>query len=399
VGKNANCPSRIVVIGGGYVGLHTAILAAKRAGSALIVDINEDVVRRINSGDPHLIHVKDHYIIENIGLLGDRIRATTNYEEAAGADVYIVAVQTPLVGGRIDYGPLRKVAESLADVVVRGSLVVSETTIYPGGTRELLAEPLARASNLSLDEELYVAHSPERINPGSREWTPEKIPRVVGGVGSESLARAVEFYRDCLGLTVYPVEDIRVAEASKLLENTFRFINISFVNELKRSFDRRGIDIREVIRAASTKPFGFMPFYPGPYVGGPCLPKDSKMLEEYTGSPTVRLAHFINAEQPLYYAARLLRIIRKHNAKKILFLGVGYKPDAYSAYESPPLKVLEVLRELDPTLTILKYDEKISELSDFENPTEAIEWADFIVKWGHSHIKIEDKPYINLAEL
>ncbi len=393
------CPGRVVVVGGGYVGLHTAIMVARRLGEVLVVDIDPGVVERINSGGRLGIHVRDSYVLENLDLLGERVKATSDYGEARGADVYIVAVQTPERDGRIDYSPLESVARSLAKVVGRGALVVSETTIYPGGTLERLAQPLAGASGLELDADLFVAHAPERINPGSKRWPPERIPRVVGGVGPRSLEAAVGFYRDCLGLRVHPVEDIRVAEASKLLENSFRFLNIAYVNELKRVFDRAGIDFRRVVEAASTKPYGFMPFYPGPYIGGPCLPKDSRMMEEYSGSVLLRVARHVNEFQPLYYAALLLKRVRRLGARRILFLGVGYKPNAYTAVESPVLRVMENLGELDPGLELAVYDEYVEGYKDFDSVGEALEWADLVVRWGHEHVDVEGKPVVDLAKL
>ncbi len=378
------CPDAVAVIGGGYVGLHDAVLAARRGvGEVLVVDIDESVVERINSGDASRLHVRDHYILEHWDEVKDRIRATTSYSEARGVEAFIVAVQTPLRGGRVDYSPLKRVAEMLSRVVEPGILVSSETTIYPGGTLELLGTPLSRITGYRLDDEIMLAHVPERIDPGNRRWTPENIPRVVGAVGPRSMEAALRLYRDCLGLPVHPVGDIRVAEASKLLENAFRLLNISFVNELKRAFDRMGIDVREVVEAASTKPFGFMPFKPGPYAGGPCIPKDSRMLEEATGSLLLRVARHINEGQPLYYAALVLREARRRGASRLLFYGLGYKPNAYTAVESPVLKVIEALRELDPSLEVRSYDPAIPAVSDFNSESEALEWADLVVRWGY----------------
>jgi len=385
------CPSRLVVIGGGFVGLHAAVHAARKGIEVTIVDISDDIVRRINSGKKDALHVREPYVLENWDRVKERIHATTSYSEAGKAKAFIVAVQTPRRGDIIDYSPLLSVARSLAPYLRPGSLIASEVTIYPGGTMELLARPLSELTGYRLDEELLVAHVPERINAGSRKWTPENIPRVVGGVGPRSLEAAVRLYRDCLGAPVYPVKDIRVAEASKLLENSFRLLNISFLNELKRSFDKMGLDIREVVRAASTKPFGFMPFYPGPYAGGACLPKDAFMLETKTGSLLLRIARYINETQPLYYAALLLRKIRAYNAEKILFYGLGFKPNSPYPVESPVLRVIEELKQLDPSLEIKRYDPLIPALSDFSSEREAIDWADLVVRWGYKDRAINAK--------
>ena len=380
---NNVCPEGLVVIGGGFVGLHSAVHAAKKGIDVLVIDISEDVVRRINSGDKDSLHIREPYILNNWDSVKTRIHATTDYSEAKGSRYFIIAVQTPRRGEVVDYSPLLSVAKSLAPYLAQGSLIVSEVTIYPGGTMELLARPLSKATGFKLDEELLVAHVPERLNAGSTKWTPENIPRVVGGIGPRSLEAAIRLYRDCLGAPVHPVRDIRVAEASKLLENSFRLLNISFVNELKRAFDKIGLDIREVVRAASTKPFGYMPFYPGPYAGGACLPKDAFMLETKTDSLLLRIARYINETQPLYYAALLLKKIRRQGARKILFYGLGFKPNSPYPVESPVLRVIEELKQLDPGLDIRRFDPQIPWLSDFREEEEAIKWADLVIRWGY----------------
>ena len=395
------CPSRLAVVGGGYVGLHTAVLAARRGvRDVLIVDINPRVVEAINSRDPSRLHVRDWYIVEHWREVAGVIRATTEYSDAAGYPAYVVAVQTPLRAEAVDYTPLRRVGEMLAPHLDREALIVSETTIYPGGTVELLGAPILESRGFRLDTDIMLAHAPERINPGSREWTPENIPRVLGAVGPRSMEAALSLYRGCFGLEVYPVSDIRVAEASKLLENSFRFLNIAYVNELKRLLARRGINVREVVKAASTKPFGFMPFYPGPYVGGPCLPKDTRMMADYTGSLLLRVALRLNEEQPLYYAALVLREARRAGASRILFYGIGYKPNAYTAVESPPLLVAEALRELDPSLEVRVYDPQITKPRDFNSEMEALQWAELIVRWGYKNRKLPEKArVVELEEL
>jgi len=395
------CPRRLVVVGGGYVGLHTAVLAVLRGvKEVLVIDIDKRVVDAINSRDSGRLHVRDWYVLKHWGRVADSIRASSDYEEARGFSHFIVAVQTPLRGARVDYTPLRSVAASLAPILEPGSLVVSETTIYPGGTWDNLVKPILEARpDLEPDSGLLAAHAPERLNPGSRQWPPERIPRVVGGIGPKSLEAALRLYRDCFRLEVHPVADIRVAEASKLLENSFRLLNIVFFSELKKLFDQKGVDFREVVKAASTKPFGFMPFWPGPYAGGPCLPKDTVMMAEYTGSTLLQLALRLNEDLPLYYAARLLSRLRvlNPNARRVLFYGVGYKPEAYTDIESPPRKVAEWLKRLDPLLEIRFYDPKIPH--SFVDEAEALAWAEVVVRWGYRSRELGGKPVIQLEEV
>jgi len=396
---SGRCPRRLVVIGGGFVGLHTAVHAAlSGVEKVIIIDINRDVVERINSYNPERLHIKEPYVAENLPRLRGRLHATMDYTAAQGAEAIIVAVQTPLRGLQVDYTPLHRVAESLAPQLTPGVLIVSEVTIYPGGTVEHLARPLSQLSRLQLDEQLLVAHTPERLNPGSTRWNPGNLPRVVGAVGPRSLNAALRLYRDCFGAPVHPVEDIRIAEASKLLENSFRLLNISYINELKRSFDKIGLDVRKVVEAASTKPFGFLPFYPGPYVGGACLPKDTFMMEQATGSLLLRIARHINETQPLYYAALILKHIRQAGTTRVLFYGLGFKPNSPYATLSPVLRVIEELHQLDPSLEIRRYDPQIPQLSDFDDEKEALEWADIVVKWGYRDKQL-DRKTIQLEEL
>ncbi len=393
------CPSQLVVIGGGFVGLHAAVHAAlKGVRQVYVVDVNPEVVERINSGDPRELHVREPYVVENWPKVRSRITATLDYRVASEARHIIVAVQTPRRGTSIDFTPLHRVAENLAPNLQPYTLISSEVTIYPGGTWEHLGKIIHELTGYEPDEELLLAHVPERLVAGSRKWNPENIPRVVGAIGLKSLQEAVNLYSKCLGVKVYPVKDIRIAEAAKILENGFRLLNIAFVNELKRYLDAIGVDVRAVIEAAATKPFGYMPFHPGPYAGGACLPKDSLMLELASGSLLLRIAREINETQPAYYARKLLPLVRRYSAKRILFLGLGFKPDIPYPIESPPLKVAQELAKLDPTLDIRKYDPQIPEASDFKSSEEALSWADLIVRWGYKNIN-PSKPVIDLENI
>ncbi len=396
---NSLCPRVVSVVGGGFVGLHTAVMFALRSFTekVIVIDVNENVVRRIREGKDSL-HIREKYVLDNWGVASKKIEATTNYADAGDSEVFVVAVQTPFNGEKIDYSPLENAGNKLGEIVKKNSLIVSEVTIYPGGTMNHLGKPLEDKSNLKLDLEIYLAHAPERLTAGSTKWTPEKIPRVIGGIGPNSLKKASMLYHDCLGIEIYPVGDIRVAEAAKLLENSFRLLNISFINELKRSLDKMGVNIRDVVKAASTKPFGYMPFYPSPYAGGACLPKDSFMMESFTRSELLGVARKINESQPLYYAANIQKIIAKKNYRNILFYGFGFKPGSPYSINSPILRIIKELQSLNSSIAVKKYDPLISSESDFETEDEAVAWADFIIKWGYIGKKF-GKPFISIEEL
>ncbi|MHC1629303.1 MAG: nucleotide sugar dehydrogenase [Candidatus Nezhaarchaeales archaeon] len=385
---------KAVVIGGGFVGLNVAILLAKKRFNVTIIDVNDAIIEKINSKEVKKLHVKEKYVHENWEHVKPRIQAGKDYSVIKDVKTIFIAVQTPFNGSEIDFSPLKKVVNEIAKYLQSGTLISSEVTLYPGGTQEYIANPLAELTGLKLDEELLIVHVPERLNPGSSEWTIEDIPRVIGGIGPNSLKAGVALYRDILGLNVYEVYDIRIAEASKLLENAFRFINIAFINELKRFFDNQNLNIKDVIAAASTKPFGYMPFNPGPYIGGPCIPKDFFMLSKYIDSSLLKRFWEINEEQPKYYAEKIYALIKEKGGKKVLFYGIGSKPESSYDANSPIYKLINDLKHIDNRIEIKKYDPKIIHNSDFQSEDEAIEWADIIFTWGYNinfpHYKIEE---------
>jgi len=371
----------VAIIGGGFVGITVGVLAAKKGFNIRIIDIDRTIVEKINSKDKDRLHLCEKYVYENWDAVKNKIEASIGYEGIEDANYIIVAVQTPRIFDRIDYSPINKVAERLSRHISPNTLVSLESTIYPGGTVDLLGRVIEAKAGMKLDEDLYLVNVPERINPDDKNHTIEFIPRVLGGVGPRSLANGVEFYHDRLGLNVQPVDDIRIAEASKLLENSFRLLNISFMNELKRKFDADGLDLNKVIKACSTKPFGFMRFLPGPYVGGPCISKDSLMLAHTTESEMLRKALEINDNQPRYYARKIEDIIQAERARKVLFYGMGFKPGSRYDIDSPVHKIASVI-DMDG-LEIRKYDPNIPERSDFEDEDEALKWADLILSWGY----------------
>ncbi len=395
----------LAVIGGGFVGLNTAVHAALRGFNVTVVDIKEDVVSRINSGgEPH---IRDPYIVDNWGSVKGRVRATSSYWEVKGFKYYVVAVNTPMkVYGRallemlessnrsiddfIDFKPLEAAARSLGEVVERGSLIASEVTIYPGGTIERLSRPIENISKLTLGEGFFIAHSPERINPGDRVWNVSNIPRVLGAPDKASLEKSLEFYSEKLGVKIAKVTGLVEAEYSKLLENSQRLVNIALTSSLKVAGDRGGLNYVEALEGASTKPFGFQPYKPG-YAGGPCLLKDTVMLyawmiDKNVETPFTKILRDAIAANELYLihvASKIAAKARDSGYKRILFHGLGYKPGSpYFISEdlNYPWRLMMELKSRG--FEVKSYDPEIPWKSDFKNYSEARNWADIVIGWG-----------------
>lgn len=385
---------RAAVVGGGYVGQSTAALLALKGIDTVIVDINPAIVDSINAGKPT---VADEHAIKVWPEVRGRIRATTSYESVRDADVVIIAVNTPPkhVGDKlvellrsgvrdveefIDLSSLRSASAGIAERIKRGALIAVETTIYPGGTEENVARVL-EDRGLVPGKDVYLVHAPERVDPGNRRWWTGNIPRVIGGVGEGSLERGLRFYRDVLGLEMHPVSDVRVAELSKIYENTYRLVNIAYAQE---TLMRAGVNVLEMLDAVSTKPFGIKVFYPGPYAGGTCLVKDSLMYYASTGSEIVRNALIINEETPKWFARAIVQRIRGLGAKKVLIKGVGYKPG--SPYRGDPRlnpvdRVVAELRKLAPDIDVVRFDEKAPEASDVPSVRE--DDYDVVIEWSY----------------
>jgi len=385
---------KAAVVGGGYVGQSTAALLALKGIDTVIIDINPAIVDSINAGKPT---VTDEHVTGVWPEVSGRIRATTSYDPINDADVVIIAVNTPPkhVGDElvellkkgvrdieefINLAPLRSASAGVAERVKRGALIALETTIYPGGTEENVARALEE-TGLVPGKDVYLVHAPERVDPGNRRWWTGNIPRVIGGIGEGSLEKGLRFYRDVLGLEMYPVSDIRVAELSKIYENTYRLVNIAYAQE---ALMRAGVNVLEMLDAVSTKPFGIKVFYPGPYAGGTCLVKDSLMYYASTGSEIVRNALIINEETPKWFARAILQRIRGLGAKKVLIKGIGYKPG--SPYRGDPRlnpvdRVVAELRKLAPDIEVARFDERAPEDSDVSSVSEGE--YDVVIEWSY----------------
>ncbi len=342
--------ARVGIIGMGYVGLPLLRSFCQAGHCCLAYDRDLSKVRALNRGTSYIKHIPGADLKK---LLRSKCyEASHQPGDLRRCDAIVICVPTPLdVSREPDMTYVEGTARTIAGVLQRDQLVILESTTYPGTTREVLC-PILEGSGLKAGRDFYLAYSPEREDPGRVDFTTSTIPKVVGGLNAKSGRLACALYRNAISQVV-PVSSCEVAEASKILENVYRSVNIALVNELKVLFDRMGIDVWEVIAAASTKPFGFQAFYPGPGLGGHCIPIDPFYLawkaRQYN-LPTrfIELAGEINTSMPLYVVhqvAEALNARRKPvNGSRILVLGLAYKKDVDDIRESPAIELIEMLR-------------------------------------------------------
>lgn len=341
--------TKVVVIGQGYVGLPLAQEASRSGLTVVGLDLSPRIVDGLNSGVSHIDDLSDADISE---MLSNGYSATSDATVLVDADYIVICVPTPLSqDGNPDLTPVEKATESIAKHLTPGTTVILESTTYPGTTDTLVAG-IINAAGHTLGEDYYLAFSPERIDPGNPVYGLKNTPKVVGGVTPESTEKAVALYSQFID-TVVPVRGAREAETAKLLENTYRHINIALVNEMAKFCHDLNIDLWDVIDAAATKPFGFQAFYPGPGVGGHCIPIDPNYLsyevKRSLGYPFrfVELAQEINLSMPKYIAERVMEMLNNEkkslNGAKVLLLGVTYKANISDQRESPAVPVAEEL--------------------------------------------------------
>ena len=435
--------TRVGVVGLGYVGLPLGVAFAEEGHYVVGIDNNAQRTASIAAGESHIEDIPS----ERLAAVIDRITATTDYAKLADCDAVLIAVPTPLTRNREpDLGPLLSSARALAGVLRKGQLIILESTTYPGTTREQLV-PLLEESGLTAGEDFNVAFSPERVDPGRTDYTlrttpkivggltpacleralalyglvcddlvpvssPERVdpgrtdytlrntPKVVGGLTPACTERAVELYRQVCD-TVVPVSTPEVAELSKLLENVFRSVNIALVNELAMLCDRMGIDIWEVVDAASTKPYGFMRFEPGPGMGGHCLPVDPFYLSwkarEY-GQPTefIELAGEVNQRMPEFCVARIARALndlsKPVRGSRVAVFGASYKAGVGDLRESPAVTIMRLLAEQGAS--VVYHDEYVPEVPQLgltgESFDAALDGADVaVVVTAHPNVDLE----------
>ncbi len=389
--KLENKEARIAVLGLGYVGLPLAVVFAESGYKVTGIDPASEKVNAINAGKSYILDVEDEALASLVR--SSSLEATSDFSTLAEIDAVSICVPTPLrKTGDPDLSFILSAADTLQRYIHAGMVIVLESTTYPGTTRELILPKLSENSGLEVGKDFFLAYSPERVDPGRRDWTTVNTPKVIGGITPQCLEVAQTWYRQALK-TVVPVSSAEVAEMAKLLENTFRMINIGMVNELAIMCDRLGVDVWEVIEAAATKPFGFMKFLPGPGLGGHCIPIDPlylswKLKTVNYSARFIELASEINTSMPRYAVSKVQDALNQHkkalNGSDILVLGVAYKADIDDLRESPALDIIHLLSEKgaqvsyhDPYIHEIQHEElNLQSILDLD---ESVKKADCVV--------------------
>lgn len=350
--KLKNKTAKLGVVGLGYVGLPLAVEKAKAGYEVIGFDVQDEKVKMVNEGHNYIGDVIDEDL--NTLVKAGKIKATTDFSFVEKVDAVAIAVPTPLDKFKQpDVSYVEKSTKDISKYLHKGILVVLESTTYPGTTEEIV-KPILEESGLKCGEDFFLAFSPERVDPGNKQYKTKNTPKVVGGITPECTEVAAALYSSVLQGDIYKVSSPAVAEMEKILENTFRHINIGLINEMAILCKKMGIDIWEVIDAAKTKPYGFMPFYPGPGLGGHCIPLDPfyltyKAREFDYHTRLIETAGEINDFMPEFVVDNAMKLLNNEakalNGAKVLLLGVAYKKDIDDMRESPALKVIEHLEK------------------------------------------------------
>ena len=352
-------PDRVIIVGQGYVGLPLAVRAVEQGHDVVGFDLDARKIEELRAATSYIEDIPDERLAA--ALATGRYLPSSDPADLAGFDIAVISVPTPLAEGTPDLTYIESSAEQLGAHLTKGACVILESTTYPGTTEELVAPILEDASGLKAGVDFQLGYSPERIDPGNATWTLETTPKVVSGIDAASLARVKGFY-DTVVVRTVPVKSPKEAELTKLLENTFRHVNIALVNELAMFARDLGIDVWDAIDAAESKPFGFMPFRPGPGVGGHCLPIDPSYLSWRVKQSLgvtfrfVELANDVNEHMPDYVVRRLSAGLNQRElpvkGRRILVAGVAYKRNTGDDRESPSSRVIELLQELHADVVV-----------------------------------------------
>lgn len=402
--KIENKELTVGVVGLGYVGLPLAVEKAKAGYKTIGFDVQESKVNLVNEGHNYIGDVVDSDLKKLVeeGML----KATTDFSFVKDVDFIAICVPTPLdTHQQPDISYVQSSTEAISKYLTKGTMVVLESTTYPGTTEELIKPILEEGSGLKCGEDFYLGFSPERVDPGNLIYKTKNTPKVVGAIGKDATEVIAAMYRSVLEGEVYEVSSPAVAEMEKILENTYRNINIGLINELTMLCNEMGISMWEVIDAAKTKPYGFQPFYPGPGLGGHCIPLDPYYLSwkarEYGfHTSMIESSMMINDKMPEYCVERASKILNRHgkamNGAKVLVLGVAYKQDIDDYRESPALRVIEVLKKemanvdfYDPWIAEYKYHgEKHQGIKEI-NPEVIASYDLVMVTTAHSNVDYE----------
>ncbi|MEX0919566.1 MAG: nucleotide sugar dehydrogenase, partial [Candidatus Saccharimonadales bacterium] len=377
----------IAIVGLGYVGLPLALLTDEKDYEVIGIDLDQDKVDKINAGQSP---IADKDIEEAIKKAG--IKAFSDMSKISAADIVIVCVPTPIKDNYMpDLGPIKSACQDIAKHIKKKSLIIIESTINPGVCEEVIIPLVEKASKMTCGQDFFLAHCPERINPGDTKWSVRNIPRVLGSYDETGLKMALEFYNSIVDAEIKPMASLKEAEAVKVVENSFRDINIAFVNELAMSFSKLDINVENVINGAATKPFAFMAHYPGCGVGGHCIPVDPYYLIEYAKGygfehEFLSVARNINNQMPKFTVGLLVKALKdsgiETKSSNVAVLGIAYKPGVDDDRESPAKAIIKELESLD--MAFSTYDPHIPSKSSVKSLEEALDKSDaVIIATGH----------------
>lgn len=371
----------VAILGLGYVGLPLAVRCKEKGFDVIGLERDEKKIALINKGESP---IEEQYLYDNLPV--NPVNATSDATEIKKADIVLICVPTPVdAQHNPDIGPVRGACEMAANNLKKGALVVLESTVNPGVSEEVV-RPIFEEKGFTVGKDVFIAHCPERINPGDPKWNVTNIPRVVGAFTDEGLQKSVTFYETIIDGAIKPMKSIREAEACKVVENSFRDINIAFVNELAKSFDKLDIDVRDVIDGAATKPFAFMAHYPACGIGGHCIPVDPYYLIERAkragfDHKFLRTSRTINNSMPAYTVEllqdKLNELKMPLNGTKVAILGISYKANVDDDRESPYYDVKVALEK--HRADIISFDPHIPDQSDIASLEEALDRSDAVV--------------------
>lgn len=397
--SNINDEQRIVAIMGlGYVGLPLALLFAQKGFHVIGIDLDQQKIEKLNRGQSYILEIEDQEIQRVLET--NRFTPSDQLSMMEAAEAIIVCVPTPLSSyGTPNLSYLTEAALQISSHLKKEQLIILESSTYPGTTREVLL-PVLSKSGLSVGEDFYLAYSPERVDPGNKKYPLESIPKVVSGITENCLEKVEKLYRQ-LFVAVHPVSSTDAAEMTKLLENSYRLINISFINELAMVCDILGLDIWEIIDAARTKPFGYTAFYPGPGIGGHCIPVDPsylvwKIKQHGLNSEFIQISNSVNQMMPLYVVQQLKRLLapKPLSSANLMVYGAAYKPDIADYRESASIELIELLQI--EGASVVYHDPYVSSIQVGEHRLESVELTEetlngidcVVIATDHSNLQL-----------